>query len=91
MDQSHPSGDQTHEGRFIQHGIARAQLLVEPGEGVRGHISAVEERGGGIDLCKDILRAMDDLSTCSETFSELVGKVQAAVRTPFPSSLSPQG
>ena len=44
-----------------------------------------------IDLYKDILRAVEDLSTCSytsEAFSELLGKVQAAVRarTPFHST-----
>lgn len=35
-----------------------------------------------IDLYKDILRAVEDLATCSyttEAFSELLGKVQAAV------------
>lgn len=35
-----------------------------------------------IDLYKDILRAVEDLTTCSytsEAFSELLGKVQAAV------------
>ena len=40
-----------------------------------------------IDLYKEILRSVEDLSTCSytsEAFSELLGKVQAAVRTPFP-------
>ena len=39
-----------------------------------------------IDLYKEILRSVEDLSTCSyasEAFSELLGKVQAAVRTPF--------
>ena len=36
-----------------------------------------------IDLYKDILRAVEDLATCpytTEAFSELLGKVQAAVR-----------
>jgi hypothetical protein len=28
MNQSHPSGGQAHEGRFLQHGIASDQLLV---------------------------------------------------------------
>lgn len=35
-----------------------------------------------IDLYKDILRAVEDLATCSytaEAFSELLGRVQAAV------------
>jgi hypothetical protein len=35
-----------------------------------------------IDLYKDILRAVEDLATCSyttEAFSELLGKIQAAV------------
>jgi len=49
-----------------------------------------------IDLYKDILRAVEDLSTClytSEVFSELLGKVQAAVRaaTPFPSPPNADG
>lgn len=37
-----------------------------------------------IDLYKDILRAVEDLSTCSytqEAFSDLLSKIQAAVRT----------
>lgn len=36
-----------------------------------------------IDLYKDILRAVEDLSTCSyttEAFSELLSRIQAAVR-----------
>jgi len=36
-----------------------------------------------IDLYKDILRAVEDLQTCSytsEAFSELLSKIQAAVR-----------
>ena len=36
-----------------------------------------------IDLYKDILRAVEDLSTCSytsEAFSELLARIQAAVR-----------
>lgn len=35
-----------------------------------------------IDLYKDIIRAVEDLATCSytvEAFSELLGKIQAAV------------
>ena len=35
-----------------------------------------------IDLYKDILRAVEDLTTCSyttEAFSELLGRIQAAV------------
>jgi hypothetical protein len=35
-----------------------------------------------IDLCKDIIRAVEDLATCpytSEAFSELLAKIQAAV------------
>jgi hypothetical protein len=39
-----------------------------------------------IDLYKDILRAVEDLTTCSytsETFSELLGRIQAAVIYPF--------
>ena len=47
-----------------------------------------------MDLYKDLLPAVEDLSTCwytSEAFSELLGKIQAAVRTPFLSPLSPQG
>ena len=35
-----------------------------------------------IDLYKDILRAVEDLTTCSyttEAFSELIGRIQAAV------------
>jgi len=47
MHQSHPSGDQAHKGGFIQHGIARDQLLVEPREGVVEDRGAVEERGSG--------------------------------------------
>ena len=46
MNQSHPSGDQAHEGRFLQHAIAREQLLVEPRGGVGRYRGAVEERGG---------------------------------------------
>ena len=70
------------------------QLLVGPREGIEGHGGAVEEGGGGMDLYKDLLPAVEDLSTCwytSEAFSELLGKIQAAVRTAFPSPLSPQG
>ena len=70
------------------------QLLVGPREGIEGHGGAVEERGGGMDLYKDLLPAVEDLSTCwyiSEAFSELLGKIQVAVRTAFPSLLSPQG
>lgn len=40
-----------------------------------------------IDLYKDITRAVEDLATCSyttEAFSELLGKVQAAVCYLFP-------
>lgn len=36
-----------------------------------------------IDLYKDILRHVEDLATCSyttEAFSDLLGKIQAAVR-----------
>jgi hypothetical protein len=36
-----------------------------------------------IDLYKDILRAVEDLATCSytsEAFTELLGRIQAAVR-----------
>lgn len=43
-----------------------------------------------IDLYKDIMRAVEDLSTCpytTEAFSELLAKVQAAV-SPTPSYLS---
>jgi hypothetical protein len=39
-----------------------------------------------IDLYKDILRNVEDLGTCSytgEAFSELLGKIQAAVRRLF--------
>lgn len=46
-----------------------------------------------IDLYRDILRAVEDLATCSytsEAFSELLSKIQAAVRVrsayPAPSS-----
>ena len=38
-----------------------------------------------IDLYRDILRAVEDLSTCSytsEAFSELLGRIQAAVTLP---------
>lgn len=37
-----------------------------------------------IDLYKDILRAVEDLSTClytHESFAELLGRIQAAVST----------
>lgn len=37
-----------------------------------------------IDLYKDILRAVEDMSTCPytfEAFADLIGRVQAAVRT----------
>ncbi|EDQ99729.1 uncharacterized protein LACBIDRAFT_315243 [Laccaria bicolor S238N-H82] len=57
-------------------------IAVEPREGVGGHSGAVKERGGGIGLYKGILRAVEGLSTCSytsETFSELQGRVQAAI------------
>ncbi|SRR6266540_2867690 len=40
-----------------------------------------------IDLYKDILRAVEDLATCSytsEAFSELLGRIQAAVSLAFP-------
>ena len=40
-----------------------------------------------IDLYKDILRAVEDLSTCSytsEAFSELLGRIQAAVTFTIP-------
>ena len=45
MDQGNPSGDQAHKGRFIRHGIARDQLLVESGEGIGGDTGAAEEGG----------------------------------------------
>ena len=58
MDQSHPSGDQIHEGRFLQHGIARDQLLVKPRVDTGGDRRVAEERGGGdgrgcIEECKE--------------------------------------
>jgi dynein heavy chain 1 len=43
-----------------------------------------------IDLYKDILRAVEDLSTCpytSEAFSELLAKIQAAVSPSMATSL----
>ncbi|EDR09748.1 dynein heavy chain protein 2 [Laccaria bicolor S238N-H82] len=46
-------------------------------------ISVLQDKTNNvIDLYKDILRAVEDLSTCSytsEAFSELLGKVQAAI------------
>jgi hypothetical protein len=44
-----------------------------------------------IDLYKDILRAVEDLATCSytsEAFTELLSRIQAAVcRTPAPARI----
>jgi len=59
MDQSHPSGDQAYERRFLRHGIAIDQLLADPREGTGGDRGAVEERGGGdghgcTEECKEV-------------------------------------
>ncbi|KIJ92278.1 hypothetical protein K443DRAFT_13708 [Laccaria amethystina LaAM-08-1] len=49
------------------------------------HIQFMREFASVISVLQDILRAVEDLSTCSytsEAFSELLGKVQAAVHRP---------
>ena len=55
---------------------------------------AQDKTNSVIDLYKEILRAVEDLSTCpytSEAFSELLGKIQTAVRSPSISIRSSDG
>jgi len=59
-----------------------------------GKKSLQDKTNSVIDLYKDILRAVEDLATCSytiEAFSELLGRIQAAVcdfSIPFSSVLT---
>lgn len=46
------------------------------------HDAVQDKTNNVIDLFKDIIRAVEDLSTCSytsEAFTELLGKIQTAV------------
>ena len=44
--------------------LGSQEVNIKPREGVGGHTGGVEKRGGGIDLYKDILRAVEGLLTC---------------------------
>jgi dynein heavy chain 1 len=61
--------------------------------GPRALLTAEQDKTNNvIDLYKDILRAVEDLATCSyteEALTELLSRIQSAVRQAINSSLSP--
>jgi hypothetical protein len=61
-------------------------------EGLGALLMALQDKTNNvIDLYKDILRAVEDLATCSyttESFTELLGRIQAAVRDVPTSSIT---
>ena len=72
-------------GRYVPSADGRNDRHIQFVREFASVISVLQDKTNNvIDLYKDILRAVEDLATCSyttEAFSELLGKIQAAVST----------
>ncbi|KAJ3861643.1 dynein heavy chain, N-terminal region 1-domain-containing protein [Lentinula novae-zelandiae] len=75
--------NQYDTGRFVSSADGRDNRHIQFVREFASVVSVLQDKTNSvIDLYKDILRAVDDLATCSytsEAFSELLGKIQAAI------------
>ncbi|KAK7472211.1 dynein heavy chain [Stygiomarasmius scandens] len=75
--------NQYDTGRYVASADGRNDRHIQFVREFASVISVLQDKTNSvIDLYKDILRAVDDLATCSyttEAFSELLGKIQAAI------------
>jgi hypothetical protein len=80
--------NQYDTARYVSSGDGRDNRHIQFVREFAGVVSVLQDKTNSvIDLYKDILRAVEDLATCSYTtaaFTELLTKVQVAVRSPFP-------
>ncbi|KAJ4485207.1 dynein heavy chain, N-terminal region 1-domain-containing protein [Lentinula aciculospora] len=75
--------NQYDTGRFVSSADGKDNRHIQFVREFASVVSVLQDKTNSvIDLYKDILRAVDDLATCSytsEAFSELLGRIQAAI------------